>query len=307
MSAKGASHKTAVQEGNPHTGAQQTVPPTQEPVKRPMSTHEEREEEQAPASEVKRPPAKPTSPSRSVSPPPPELDEGFLHRVTPVFKLLRLYSRLEVSGLERIPEKGAVLAANHTGWLGLDYAYTALSVYDAKKRIPHGMAHATWFKREASRDFARRLGLFEANKDTLRETLKRDELVLLFPEGEKGAFKGERDRYVLQPFAHGWLQAAMEADVPVVPVAIIGGEEANPSSGRIDSYEKLLDLSLPMPQNLFPRPVKWAISFLEPVHIEGGPEAAQDRERVREGSERVRSLIQSELQRLLSLRGHPYL
>ena len=237
----------------------------------------------------------------------PEVDKAFLSRVTPLFKLLRLYSRLEVNGLERIGEKGAILAANHTGWIGLDYAYAALSVYDGKKRIPRGMAHTTWFKRQATKEFARRLGLFEANKDTLRNMVQSDELVLLFPEGEQGAFKGDGERYVLQPFARGYIRVAMETGVPIIPVAIIGGEEANPSSGRIDSYEQLLDLSLPMPQNLFPRPVKWAISFLEPIVLEGGPEAAADRDRVEEENQRVRTLIQSELQRLQSLRGHPYL
>ncbi len=236
-----------------------------------------------------------------------DFDESFLHRVTPVFKLLRLYSRLEVTGLEHIGDQGAILAANHTGWLGLDYAYAALSIYDARKRIPRGMAHPTWFKRKGINTVARRLGLFEADKQTMRQIVERGELVLLFPEGERGAFKSERERYVLQPFARGYVRVAMASGVPIIPVAIIGGEEANPSSGSIDSYERLLDLALPMPQNLFPRPVKWRISFLEPIHLGGGQETAADREQVESENNRIRSLIQAELQRLLSLRGNPYL
>lgn len=243
-------------------------------------------------------------------PPAPDPARGFdpslLHRVAPVFKLLRLYSRLEITGLERIEPGPMILAANHTGWTGLDYAYTALGVYDALKRFPRGMAHSAWFRRPQTRDLARRLGLFEAGRENLREHLEQGELVILFPEGEKGAFKGERERYVLQPFAKGWARVALETRVPVVPVAIVGGEEANPSSGRIDSYEELLDLSLPMPQNFFPRPVKWRISLLEPIRS-GTGEPVNDEKAVEETSERVRSLIQTELQRLLSLRGHPYL
>lgn len=235
------------------------------------------------------------------------VDESFLHRVTPVFKLLRLYSRLEVTGLENVGEGPAILAANHTGWLGLDYAYTALSVYDAKKRIVRGMAHSTWFKREQIGQIATRLGLFEANRETLREILDDGELVLMFPEGEKGAFKPKQAQYELQTFARGWVQVALETGVPIIPVAIVGGEEANPSSGQIDSYERLLDLSLPMPQNLFPRPVKWRISLLEPFVLEGGKEAARDRAKVEEHTEQIRGIIQKELRRLLSLRGHPYL
>lgn len=240
-------------------------------------------------------------------PQPDVFDESFIHRATPIFKLLRLYSRLEVTGLEQIPEKGAILAANHTGWIGLDYAYTALSVYDARKRVPRGMAHPTWFKREDIGKIAGRLGLFEASKETMNQLLAKGELVFLFPEGEKGAFKPQAQQYQLQPFARGYIRAAMETGVPIVPVAIVGGEEANPSAGRIDSYEALLDLSLPHPQNLFPRPVKWRISFLEPVRLEGGTKAAGDRERVHAENETIRGLIQAELKRLLSLRGHPFL
>ncbi len=234
-------------------------------------------------------------------------DESFIHRATPVFKLLRLYSRLEVTGLERIPDKGAILVANHTGWLGLDYAYTALSVYDARKRIPRGMAHPTWFKREDIGKIAGRLGLFEASKATMRRLLEAGELVFLFPEGEQGAFKSKEEPYVLKPFARGYMRVAMETGVPIVPVAIVGGEEANPSGGPVDSYEALLDLTLPHPQNLFPRPVKWRISFLEPVTMDGGEPAAADRSRVHKQNEKIRGLIQAELKRLLSLRGHPFL
>lgn len=234
-------------------------------------------------------------------------DESFIHRASPVFKLLRLYSRLEVTGLEHVPESGAVLAANHTGWLGLDYAYTALSVYDARKRIPRGMAHPTWFKRKDIGKIASRLGLFEASKKTMRGFLEAGELVFLFPEGEQGAFKSQKEPYVLQPFARGYIRAAMETGVPIVPVAIVGGEEANPSGGPVDSYEALLDLTLPHPQNLFPRPVKWRISFLSPIFLEGGKEAAVDRTRVHAENEKIRGLIQAELKRLLSLRGHPFL
>ena len=235
------------------------------------------------------------------------LDEGFIHRIAPVFKLLRLYSRLEVEGLERIPDGPAILAANHTGWLGLDYAYSALSVYDARKRIVRGMAHKTWFMRPKIAEFARRLGLHAADKDAMKAIVLAGHLVLIFPEGEKGAFKSERERYMLQEFARGYIRVAMDTGVPIVPVAIVGGEEANPSSERIDSYEALLDLSLPTPQNLFPRPVKWRISFLPPVKLEGGPARAADRDAVHAENERIRAILQVEVARLISVRGHPFL
>jgi 1-acyl-sn-glycerol-3-phosphate acyltransferase len=309
MTATGADQQQSIETGDPG-GTLQQVTRQRQTVMTQEETDGPPEQQEAPMAKPAQTPASDATHQKISQAGPVELgsaDEGFIHRVTPLFKLLRLYSRLEVMGLENIGEKGAILAANHTGWIGLDYTYTALSIYDGKKRIPRGMAHSAWFKREATRGIASRLGLFEANKDTLRNMVQQDELVILFPEGEKGAFKDQRQHYVLQPFARGYIRVAMETGVPIIPVAIIGGEESNPSSGQIDSYEALLDLSLPKPQNFFPRPVKWAISFLEPVHIKGGEEAAADRERVELENQRVRSLIQSELQRLQSLRGHPFL
>lgn len=236
-----------------------------------------------------------------------QLDEGFVHRIAPVFKLLRLYSRLEVEGLERLPEGPALLIANHTGWLGLDYAYTALSIYDAKKRTVRGMAHKTWFKRPGIGGFASRLGLYEVSKDTMARVLRHGEYVLIFPEGEKGAFKPERERYLLQDFARGYIRTALQTGVPIVPIAIVGGEEANPSSARLDSYEEMLNLSLPMPQNLFPRPVKWRISIMDPIRLDRGPEAASDSEYVHGWNERIHARLQTEVVRLVGARGHPFL
>lgn len=234
-------------------------------------------------------------------------DPSLVHRIAPLFKLLRLYSRLEVEGVEHIPDGPAILVANHTGWTGLDYAYAALTVHDTKKRFVRGLAHKTWFMREKVAGLARRLGLIEVSKDAMETLVARGELVLIFPEGERGAFKGEKERYMLQPFARGYVRVALKTGVPIVPVAIVGGEEANPSSRRIDSYEDILDLSLPMPVNFFPRPVKWRISFLPPVTLEGGEEAAADRDLVHRINDRIRQDVQDELHRLVSVRGNPFL
>jgi 1-acyl-sn-glycerol-3-phosphate acyltransferase len=237
-------------------------------------------------------------------------DLAFVARLAPFLRTLRNYTRLQVAGLDHVPEAGpAILAANHTGWLGLDYALTALSVYDGLGRLPRGMAHAAWFKAPATRTFARKAGLFEVTKDAMREQLARGELVMLFPEGEKGAFRPGSD-YALEPFARGFVRVAMQAQVPVVPVAVLGGEESNPVGARIESYEALLNIKggLPIPRNLLPKPVKWRIKFLPPIPFAGCTAAdAEDSARVHAVAEDVRTRIQRELRKMKVERGHPYL
>jgi 1-acyl-sn-glycerol-3-phosphate acyltransferase len=267
----------------------------------------------APAKAAKRTAAK-GGPPAVAAPAPAAAEDGpdlaFVERLAPFLRTLRSYTRLQVAGLDHVPAQGpAILAANHTGWLGLDYALAALSVYDGVGRLPRGMAHAAWFKAPATRTFARKAGLFEVTKDAMRERLARGDLVMLFPEGEKGAFRPGSD-YALEPFARGFVRVAMAAQVPVVPVAILGGEESNPVGARIESYEQLLDIKggLPIPRNLWPKPVKWRIKFLAPIPFAGFTEAdAADAERVHAIAEDVRTRIQRELRKMKVERGHPYL
>lgn len=237
-------------------------------------------------------------------------DLEFLEKMAPGFRALRNYTRLKVSGLEHVPEKGpAMLACNHTGWLGLDYALTALSVWDAYERVPRGMAHEAWFKVPTARDFAKKVGLFQVTKDAMRQQLADGNLVMIFPEGEKGAFRPGSD-YTLEEFARGFVRVAMETNVPVIPVAILGGEESNPVGRRIESYEELLKMKggLPIPKNLIPKPVKWRIRFLPPDdYSQYTAEDAADHDLVHALAEQTRARVQRELRKLQVERGNPWL
>lgn len=230
-------------------------------------------------------------------------------RIVPVFQRLRTYSRLRVDGLDHVPEKGpGLLVGNHTGWLGLDYAFTALSVWEGLDRVVRGMAHPAWFAAPTTATFARRCGIIQITKDAIRGQLDAGELVLMFPEGEKGAFRPGSD-YTLEEFARGFVRLAMETGHPVVPVCILGGEEANPVGTRIESYEALVNLKggLPIPRNLIPKPVKWRIRFLSPIDMSAyGPDDASDHDLVHSIAQNTRARIQRELRKMQVERGHPY-
>ena len=238
-------------------------------------------------------------------------DIAFLQkRIVPIFQRLRTYSRVRVDGLEHVPTAGpALLVANHTGWLGLDYAFTALSVWERLQRLVRGMAHPAWFANAATATFARRCGIVRISKDAIKQQMQAGELVLMFPEGEKGAFRPGSD-YQLEEFARGFVRIALETSVPVVPVCILGGEEANPVGTRIQSYEELVNLKggLPIPKNLIPKPVKWRIRFLPPLNLAGrGPADAGDPDCVHAVADATRDSIQRQLRQMIVERGHPYL
>jgi 1-acyl-sn-glycerol-3-phosphate acyltransferase len=144
------------------------------------------------------------------------------------------------------------------------------------------------------------------------------QLVLVFPEGRKGTEKTYKDRYRLRRFGRGgFVEAAMRGRAPIVPVALVGAEEAQPIFTHIRPLQRLTGmLYFPLtptfpwlgPLGAVPLPSKWRIEFCEPIETTAyGPEAADDRALALELSERVRDAIQRKLYENLVARGPTFL
>jgi 1-acyl-sn-glycerol-3-phosphate acyltransferase len=141
-----------------------------------------------------------------------------------------------------------------------------------------------------------------------------EQLVLVFPEGRKGTEKLYKDRYRLRRFGRGgFAAAAMRARAPIVPVAVVGAEEAAPSFAQIRPLQKLSGLIYFPITPTFPHfgllgmlgylPAKFRIRFLEPIPTDGfGDEPDQDRALVQDVAEEVRARIQEELVDMLATR-----
>lgn len=232
------------------------------------------------------------------------LDLDFLDQILPYIRALRGYTRLKVDGLENVPQEGAaILAANHTGWLGLDYALAALILHDEAHRIPRGLVHQAWFVAPQTAQFAAKVGLTKVSKQAMADELQAGNLVVVFPEGEKGAFR-PGSGYQLSEFARGFVRVAMAQGVPIIPVAILGGEESNPVDRTIHSYEQLLKMPIPIPRNLIPKPVKWRIRFLPAVDVTG--KNPGDHDAVHAAAAAIQATVQGALDALKVERGNPY-
>lgn len=237
----------------------------------------------------------------------PDVDRELVEQIAPGFRRFRRYARLEVEGLDRVPKGPVVVAANHTGWLGLDYAMLALVLWDDAGRALHCAAHPTFFRLPAVRPWAERLGLYEAGVGQTLSVLDKGGATCFFPEGDEGNFKPVTERYKLQEFKPGFARAALAARAPVVPAVIVGGEDANPSLKRIDAFRPATGLSLPLPLNLFPFPVKWRIAFMDPID----PDQVLKRADVDEDvpaklAAELRESMQRELDAQLRKRGNPF-
>ena len=237
-----------------------------------------------------------------------DVDRDAIERVARTLRRLRAYGRLQVEGLERVPPGPAVLVSNHTGWTGLDYAMLFLSVHDGLGRIPRVAVHPSYFRMAPLRPRAEKLGFFEVSVQTATQVLDGNGLVCFFPEGEDGNFKPIWKRYQVQPFKPGFARVALASLAPVVPVSIVGGEDASPTLGRLTPLEDILDVPIPIPLSLLPLPAKWRLRFGEPIDPHTFLDRATPDDDVAEIMAReVRQRVQDDVDRLRAERGNPFL
>jgi 1-acyl-sn-glycerol-3-phosphate acyltransferase len=243
-------------------------------------------------------------------------DEDLAEAVLPALRpLYRSWFRVEVRGIENIPTTGgALVVANHSGTIAMDSLMTQLAVHDEHPASRHlrmlgaDLVFATPFVGS----FARKTGTTLATQSDAERMLRAGELVGVWPEGFKGIGKPFSERYKLQRFGRGgFVSAALEAGVPIVPCSIVGAEEIYPIIGNFKSLARLLGVPyLPMtptfpwlgPLGLVPLPSKWIIEFgapIETAELEGG---ADDPMLVFNITDQVRETIQQTLYALLMQR-----
>ena len=222
--------------------------------------------------------------------------------------------RVEVNGIDNVPhDGGALLVANHAGGLwALDAAMTAFAVRrEHPAQRPLRMLSADLvFQTPGFGAVARKAGATLACNADAERLLASGELVGVWPEGFKGIGKSYSQRYKLQRFGRGgFVHAALATGVPIIPVSIVGSEEAHPVLADAKLVARLLNLPyFPLtptfpwlgPLGLVPLPSKWYIEFGTPVQTAHyGAQAAEDPALLFELTDRVRETIQSTLYRLL--------
>jgi 1-acyl-sn-glycerol-3-phosphate acyltransferase len=230
----------------------------------------------------------------------------------------RYWFRVEVEGIENVPsEGGALIVSNHSGALPPDAPMIMQAIRHEHPR-PRAvyMLGEHWFKGYPGVSMlTSKIGLVAAHPANAQRLLRDEQrLVLVFPEGQKGSRKLFWQRYRLRRFGRGgFVRTAMRAGVPIVPVALIGAEEAMPIFGHVPLLGRLTGLLYFPVNHAFPHfglaaalmylPAKFKIRFLEPVDLSGyGPDDADDVALVQRLTERIRTHIQEELDDLLLAR-----
>ncbi len=232
--------------------------------------------------------------------------------------LYHYWFRVEVEGIEHVPaDGGALLVSNHAGALPPDAAMIAKAIQEEHphpRKLHLTMEH--FFKGYPGFSMLLpKMGGVAAHPANVHRLLHDErELVLVFPEGRKGTEKLYKDRYKLERFGRGgFVEAAMRARAPILPLAVLGAEEAMPAFLQIRLLQRLTDLIYFPVTPTFPwrgllgistyLPAKFRIRFLEPIRTDQwGEEPWNDRGLVQTVAEEVRARIQDELIDLLAKR-----
>jgi 1-acyl-sn-glycerol-3-phosphate acyltransferase len=249
-------------------------------------------------------------------------DEEFAIGLRPALNFLyERWWRVETTGVTNVPATGrAMLVANHAGILPWDGTMMSLAIQREHPfpRYPRFLVLDWAFTLPFVSVVMRKVGGVVASPYNASRLLDQDELVAVFPEGAKGAGKDFSERYRLQRFGRGgFVEIALRAGAPMIPVAVVGSEEIYPKVGESGLLARALGApyfpitpTFPLlgPLGTIPLPSKWRIEFGEPIPTaEYGADAADDRSLVFELSERVRDEIQRMVYENLVRRGSAFI
>lgn len=240
-------------------------------------------------------------------------DPQFLERTAPVLEFLwTKYFRVRLMGMENVPASGAaLLVANHSGGLPYDGAMLmhATHAHHPAARPLRPLVATFAFQSSWMRPVVARVGGVRASMDNALALCQAGQLLGVFPEGLRGVGKLYRERYRLTHFGRGgFVRLARAANVPIIPVAIVGAEETHPVLAKLTRLARPLGVPyIPItptfpwlgPLGLLPVPTKWSIKIGEAMVLPPGDGSKQEN---LEMAETVRSRLDHMIAELLASR-----
>lgn len=231
----------------------------------------------------------------------------------PLFmRLYRNWFRVEWEGLEHVPRSGgALLVSNHAGFVPVDGGIISAGIQEELGRPVYSLAHHGFFRFPFIGSAVAATGGVPGHPENAHRLLSEDKsLVLVFPEGAKGPTKPPSQRYKLQRFGRGgFVETAMRAGVPIVPIALMGTEDTSPTLATFNLgqgdfpvtlnallFGPLLGSALHFPAKIRARALP-PIRFEEPAHQD-----SYSRSQVMDHAETVRERLQTAITQMQTRR-----
>src|SRR4051812_11929205 len=258
----------------------------------------------------------------------PEIDERFVDAQQPLWNLLLdYYFRHEVRGWDRLPEPPCLFVGIHAGGILPIDAYAFGFAWFRRfgmDRILRGTAHDFLTSAPIIGDYLRKIGVIPASHEGISTALAAGDDVVLYPGGDVDALRPwtKRDEVVFGG-RKGWIRMALEADVPIVPIANLGASDTlfvltdGQMIAKALQMDKLLrakavPIAVGFPLGLtlgvipqIPLPAKLRSEILEPMYLEGGDGSRFDDEYVAQKEREVVAALQGGVDRLAKRRRFP--
>ncbi len=216
-------------------------------------------------------------------------DPGLTERVMGWIRpLVKGYHRAEIRGLESFPPGGALVVSNHSGGLfPMDVPVFATGFYETfgYDRPIYTLSHDILFKGAAA-EFFTKTGFIPASHANAEEALRSGGVVVVFPGGDYDVYRPTSAASTIDFDGRtGYVRAALNAGVPVVPAVAVGGQESQlylsrgtglAKALRLDTLlrVKILPISFGFPFGLsavlpinLPLPTKIVMQVLEPIDV----------------------------------------
>ncbi|KKE99292.1 glycerol acyltransferase [Mycobacterium sp. SWH-M1] len=217
-------------------------------------------------------------------------DPVLTERVMGLLKpFLKGYHRAEVRGLDTFPAGGALVVSNHSGGLfAMDVPVFASGFYEkfGFDRPVYTLSHDLLMTGPQG-VFLKKTGFIPANHRNADEALRSGGVVVVFPGGDYDVYRPTLSANKIDFGGRtGYVKAALNAGVPIVPTVGIGGQEAQLFLTRGTDIAKALGpiaraartkilpisfgfpfgLSVVLPINM-PLPAKITMQALPPIDI----------------------------------------
>jgi 1-acyl-sn-glycerol-3-phosphate acyltransferase len=215
----------------------------------------------------------------------PVLTEHVMGLIRPVIKG---WHRAEVRGLADFPPGGALVVANHSGGLfAMDIPVFATDFYATfgYGRPVFTLSHDILFAGPTG-DYLKGTGFIPASHENADEALRAGGVVVVFPGGDYDVHRPTSSENTIDFDGRtGYVRAALNADVPIVPSVSIGGQQNQLFLSRGEWLAKAIRLdklmrakilpisfgfpfgfSMVLPVNL-PLPTKIVTQVLPPIDV----------------------------------------
>ena len=217
-------------------------------------------------------------------------DPVLTERVMGILKpFLKRWHRAEVRGLDNFPNGGALVVSNHSGGLfAMDVPVFASGFYDrfGYERPVYTLSHDMLMVGPTGA-FFKKTGFIPANHKNADEALRSGGVVVVFPGGDYDVYRPSLSANKIDFGGRtGYVKAAINAGVPIVPTVGIGGQESQLFLTRGTDIAKALGpvarafrtkilpvsfgfpfgLSVVLPVNV-PLPTKITMKALPPIDI----------------------------------------